>query len=97
MKVGSIVECVNPFCGNWYMLPIPAGHYVVRGIITVEGDTIPGVYVEEIINEKQYCAGPAWTSIFMEPTYCSTRFREIEFPPALEIEISELLKEPQYA
>lgn len=86
MKVGSIVECVSNFTqsaifGESY--PVAGKTYTVREIVVYE---IISIKLEEIVNPSfQY------NTRFTECSFNIEKFREIEFPPALEAEIKECL------
>ena len=83
MKVGSIVECVNPYLGSDKVKPLPKGIYTVRCIRQINKDGTVGIEVCEIHNEINHTG--------FEYGYLITRFREITFPPSLELEINECL------
>lgn len=85
MKIGSIVECVN----NSVLEENPHNHSLALlkkgGLYTVERMVWPnGLVLSEV--KSSHITG----------SYRRDRFREIEFPPSLEAQITESLS-PQLA
>lgn len=93
MKVGSIVECIkiNSFTKNLAeignTIPIIGKKYTVRDIIRVDENIC--IRLEEIINPIfEYFNGS------MECCFEIENFREIQFPPLIELEIKQALRAP---
>ena len=91
MKVGSFVECVDDkFSSNKLKLlnkiPKKGDYYTIREIIDYPKLGRTGVRLEEISNPLIEMNGGMG-----EPTFSILRFRELEVPPPLELEIREAL------
>ena len=87
MKVGSFVECIDDKFSSSQLeklvkIPKEGNYYTIRDIIDYPNLGRTGVTLEEISNP------PVETG---EPTFNIFRFRELEIPPPLEMEIREAL------
>lgn len=82
MKVGSLVECIRSQ-GTMHYKPLVYGNiYTIREIETNrKGASGVGVLLEEITNEALING--------LEPSYCITRFREVQ-PP---MDLTNLMEE----
>jgi len=96
MKVGSIVECVKSRVTGTALrfnctVPVLGKLYTVRDIFTANYGSVC-LRLEEIVNPNNPDTG-------REFGFSIEWFREVQFPPSLELEIKELLtiKEPQLA
>jgi len=93
MKVGSFVSCIDgKFTAEQLTklkrTPIKGDYYTIRGIIDYPQYKRVGVRLEEINNpEIKMVDG------LHEPTFNQERFRELDIPPSLEIEIENLITE----
>jgi hypothetical protein len=89
MKVGSLVVCVDdskPFGYDALIFPKKNIIYTVRSFDYLPNDPIPGLYLEEVVNEiKNYADG------YKEPSFHPKRFRELDTPVSISIE--EILHE----
>lgn len=90
MKVGSLVECISDRPTVWpECKPVVLGEiYTVRGFETLWSPDI-GVFLEEITNV------PHPIDPSLEFCYKIDRFKEIQ--PPMEIKLSDLIPENQYA
>lgn len=93
MKTGSLVECIES-CLGLSNFGLSKGEPIVKGsILTVRLITVstfkkaPIIYFEEITNSTCVNTG-------REYGYPVSKFREL-LPP-MELEIAELLKQPEY-
>lgn len=92
MKVGSFVECVDDkFSADQLSklksIPKEGDYYTIRDIIDYPNLGRAGVRLEEISNpDITLSDGTAH-----EPTFSVFRFRELEIPPGIEEELSEVL------
>ena len=88
MRIGSIVECVDPYPGfpEFGVLPLFKVAYTIRAFCS-DGN----IYLEEIINPIQFCDDLYGGVVWMEPAYKRSRFREVQFPSDLETQIQECL------
>ena len=94
MKVGSFVECVDDkFSADQLAklnkIPKEGNYYTIRDIVDYPEFSRTGVRLEEIANppiEKS-------DGTMHEPTFNIFRFRELEVPPPIEEEISNMLTE----
>ena len=91
MKVGSFVECIDDkFSSDKLKLlnkiPKKGDYYTIREIIDYPKLGRTGVRLEEISNPLIEMNGGMG-----EPTFNIFRFRELEVPPPLELEIREAL------
>ena len=91
MKVGSFVECVDDkFSSDKLKLlskiPTKGDYYTIREIIDYPKLGRTGVRLEEISNPLIEMNGGMG-----EPTFNIFRFRELEIPPPMELEIREAL------
>lgn len=85
MKIGSLVECVEVPRRSWDVGAGPKN----KEICTVHGFVdFMGVQMIEL---DEYPTAPY---SYIYPAYAIEFFREIEIPPSLEQEITELLSEP---
>ncbi len=91
MKVGSIVECVITLTPNYVHMakvktsPVKGNRYTVRDIVESTG-----VKGGVLLMLEEICIGVnPWTG--EEYGYPIEAFREIEFPPSLELEIADCL------
>ena len=91
MKVGSFVECIDDKFSSEQLkllskIPKEGDYYTIREIIDYPNLGRTGVKLEEISNpliEMNNGMG--------EPTFNIFRFRELEIPPPMELEIREAL------
>lgn len=95
MKVGSLVECIHnfgplPHIPGMHALKFPAkgNIYTISEIITSPDTGRPAVKLMEFPNNDL----PN-----MKVYFFAEYFRELEFPPAFEEEIHEILTAPIYA
>ena len=91
MKVGSFVECVDGKFSSAQLeklvkIPKEGDYYTIRNIIDYPDLGRVGVMLEEITNPPVEMQGG-----LSEPTFNIFRFRELEIPPPLEMEIREAL------
>lgn len=91
MKVGSFVECVDDKFSSAQLeklvkIPKEGNYYTIRNIIDYPDLGRVGVTLEEISNPPVEMQGG-----LSEPTFNIFRFRELEIPPPLEMEIREAL------
>ena len=91
MKVGSFVECVDDKFSSAQLeklvkIPKEGDYYTIRNIIDYPDLGRVGVMLEEITNPPVEMQGG-----LSEPTFNIFRFRELEIPPPLEMEIREAL------
>jgi hypothetical protein len=92
MKVGSFVECIDDKFSAEQLsklnkIPKQDEYYTIRDIVDYPEFSRTGVRLEEIANppiEKS-------DGTIHEPTFNILRFRELEIPPGIEEEISEVL------
>jgi len=93
MKVGSFVECVDDkFSADQLAklnkIPKEGDYYTIRDIVDYPDLGRAGVRLEEISNPPLEINGS-----MHEPTFNIFRFRELEVPPPIEEEISNMLTE----
>ena len=94
MKIGSFVECVDDkFSADQLAklnkIPKEGNYYTIRDIVDYPSLGRAGVRLEEISNpEIEFKDGS-----MHEPTFNIFRFRELEVPPPIEEEISNMLTE----
>jgi hypothetical protein len=91
MKVGSFVECIDDKFSSEQLsklksIPKEGNYYTIREIIEYPKYNRTGVRLEEISNPPIEMEGG-----MHEPSYSIFRFRELEIPPGIEEEISEVL------
>ena len=91
MKVGSFVECIDGKFSSAQLeklvkIPKEGDYYTIRNIIDYPDLGRVGVMLEEITNPPVEMQGG-----LSEPTFNIFRFRELEIPPPLEMEIREAL------
>lgn len=91
MKIGSFVECVDDKFSSAQLeklvkIPKEGDYYTIRNIIDYPDLGRVGVMLEEITNPPVEMQGG-----LSEPTFNIFRFRELEIPPPLEMEIREAL------
>lgn len=92
MKIGSFVECVDDRFSAEQLsklnnIPKEGNYYTIRDIVDYPEFSRTGVRLEEISNppiEKS-------DGTIHEPTFNIFRFRELDIPPPLELEIREML------
>ena len=92
MKVGSFVECVDDkFSADQLeklnKIPKEGDYYTIRDIVDYPSLGRAGVRLEEISNPPLELKDGS----FHEPTFNIHRFRELEIPPGIEEELSEVL------
>lgn len=92
MKVGSYVECVDDKfsaeqLSKLQTIPKEGDYYTIREIIDYPNLGRAGVRLEEISNPDITLSD----GTIHEPTFSIFRFRELEIPPGIEEEISEVL------
>ena len=92
MKIGSYVECIDDKFSNKQLtklqtIPKEGNYYTIRAIIEYPNLGRAGVRLEEISNPKIELSNGS----VHEPTFSIFRFRELEIPPSIEEEISEVL------
>lgn len=93
MKVGSFVECIDDkFSADQLAklnkIPKEGDYYTIRDIVDYPDLGRAGVRLEEISNPALEING-----LMHEPTFNIFRFRELEVPPPIEEEISNMLTE----
>lgn len=91
MKVGSFVSCIDDKfsaeqLSKLQSIPKEGDYYTIREIIEYPKYNRTGVRLEEISNPPIEMEGG-----MHEPSYSIFRFRELEIPPGIEEEISEVL------
>ena len=92
MKIGSFVTCIDDKFSAEQLsklnkIPKQDEYYTIRDIVDYPEFSRTGVRLEEIANppiEKS-------DGVLHEPTFNIMRFRELEIPPGIEEEISEVL------
>ena len=92
MKVGSFVECVDDkFSADQLeklkTIPKEGNYYTIRDIVEYPNLGRAGVRLEEISNPSLEMKDGS----LHEPTFSIFRFRELEIPPGIEEELSEVL------
>ena len=92
MKVGSFVECVDDkFSAEQLtklkIIPKKGDYYTVRDIVEYPNLGRAGIRLEEISNPDITLSD----GTSHEPTFSIFRFRELEIPPGIEEELSEVL------
>lgn len=92
MKVGSFVECVDDKFSveqlqKIKIIPKEGNYYTVRDIVNYPEYSRTGIRLEEISNPPIEKADGS----LHEPTFNIFRFRELEVPPPIELEIKEML------
>tara|TARA_Y100001938_G_scaffold83476_1_gene114822 strand:- start:625 stop:963 length:339 start_codon:yes stop_codon:yes gene_type:complete len=91
MKIGSFVECIDDKFSSAQLeklskIPKEGDYYTIREIIDYPNLGRTGVKLEEISNPLIEMNGSMG-----EPTFNIFRFRELEIPPPMELEIREAL------
>ena len=91
MKIGSFVECIDDKFSSAQLeklvkIPKDGNYYTIRDIVDYPDLGRTGVRLEEISNPPVEMQGS-----LDEPTFNIFRFRELEIPPPLELEIREAL------
>lgn len=91
MKVGSYVVCTDDKFSaeqltKLHTIPIEGNYYTIRDIVEYPEYNRVGVRLEEISNPPIDRDGSPH-----EPSFGIFRFMELEIPPGLEQEISEVL------
>jgi len=91
MKIGSFVECIDDKFSSAQLeklvkIPKDGNYYTIRDIVDYPDLGRTGVRLEEISNPPVEMQGGLG-----EPTFNIFRFRELEIPPPLEMEIREAL------
>jgi len=92
MKIGSFVECIDDKFSAEQLkklnkIPKEGNYYTIRDIVEYPEFSRTGVRLEEIANppvEKS-------DGTRHEPSFNIFRFRELEIPPPMELEIREML------
>jgi len=92
MKIGSFCECVDDKfsaeqLSKLQTIPKEGDYYTIRDIIEYPNLGRAGVRLEEISNPGITLSD----GTIHEPTFSIMRFRELEIPPGIEEEISEVL------
>ncbi len=92
MKVGSFVSCIDDKfsaeqLSKLQTIPKEGDYYTIRDIIEYPNLGRAGVRLEEISNPGITLSD----GTIHEPTFSVFRFRELEIPPGIEEEISEVL------
>jgi hypothetical protein len=92
MKVGSFVECVDDKFSAEQLsklksIPKEGDYYTIREIVDYPNLGRAGVRLEEISNPDIILSN----GTAHEPTFSVFRFRELEIPPGIEEELSEVL------
>jgi hypothetical protein len=92
MKVGSFVECIDDKFSAEQLsklnkIPKQDEYYTIRDIVDYPEFSRTGVRLEEISNPDITLSD----GTIHEPTFSIFRFRELEIPPGIEEEISEVL------
>ena len=92
MKVGSYVTCIDDKfsadqLSKLQTIPKEGDYYTIRDIIEYPNLGRAGIRLEEIANPDITLSDGS----VHEPTFSIFRFRELEIPPGIEEEISEVL------
>ena len=92
MKVGSYVVCTDDKFSaeqltKLHTIPKEGNYYTIRDIVEYPNLNRAGVRLEEISNPDITLSD----GTIHEPTFSIFRFMELEIPPSLEQEISEVL------
>ena len=93
MKVGSFVECIDDKFSDEQLtklnkIPKEGNYYTIRDIVEYPEFNRVGVRLEEMSNPPIDRNGSPH-----EPSFGIFRFRELEVPPPIEEEISNMLTE----
>jgi len=91
MKAGSFVECIDDKFSSEQLqqlskIPKESNYYTIRDIVDYPKLGRTGVRLEELSNPLVEMNGGMG-----EPTFNIFRFRELEIPPPMELEIREAL------